>query len=456
MTIETQDDAIELQVTQRHHSVASIYSNEPIAIIGEVQDEKEYPDGGFHSYLIVAGSFLGLIVNLGIINSIGAIQVYVSNHQLADVKATTISWIFSIYLALAYFIAIFTGPIFDRNGPLGLLVCSTVLIFLGLMGSANSVAVWQFVLSFISLGIGNGLGMTPLIGVISHWFLKKRGNCTGIATSGGSVGGLIFPLMLRHTYAVYGYEWAIRILAFTCLGCMILATVIVRPRFSTKDNEDVSERGHKFRTLTMTFDSLRSIKLNDPKYIYVILGAFFAELSLVLLLTYFATYAIAQGVTEATSYILLAVWSGTGIFGRWIPGYVSDHYGRFNINVVMLLVYNLAIFVLWLPFGSNLSVLFAFSVIGGFSLGSILSLLPACLAQITPVNEFGAKYGLLNACLSFANLFGIPIASVVIGNGSVHNYNMFVVFVGILSVIGTFFWYLSRFALVGFKLNVKV
>lgn len=449
MAVEIHHD-IEL-ASRRDPSLSSVVSDEPIAVL---DDEKDYPDGGFQSYLIVAGSFLGAIVNLGIINSIGAIQVYVSNHQLAHVKATTISWIFSIYLALAYFIAIFTGPIFDRNGPKGLLVSSTILIFLGLMGSANSVEVWQFVLSFMSLGIGNGLGMTPLIGVISHWFLKKRGNCTGIATSGGSVGGLVFPLLLRHTYGVYGYEWAIRILAFTCLGCMVLATITVKSRFSTKDNEAVGEGG-KFSALTTTFNSLKSIKL-DQKYVFVILGAFFAELSLVLLLTYFATYAIAQGVSEATSYILLAVWSGTGIFGRWLPGLVSDYYGRFNINIVMLLLYNIAIFVMWLPFGNKLGVLFAFSVIGGFALGSILSLLPACLAQITPTNEIGAKYGFLNACLSFANLFGIPIASAVIGSGSIHNYNMFVLFVGCLSVVGTFFWYLSRFVIVGFKLNVKV
>lgn len=450
MAVVTKVGHVELS-SRRVPSESSAISEEPISVL---DDEKEYPDGGFQSYVIVAGSFLGAIVNLGIINSMGAIQVYVSTHQLAHVKATTISWIFSIYLALTYSIAIFVGPIFDRNGPTGLLVCSAALFFLGLMGAANSVKVWHFVLSFMSLGIGNALGMTPLVGVISHWFLKKRGHCTGIATSGGSVGGLVFPLLLRHTYAAYGYVWAIRILAFTCLGCMILSIVTVKSRFRTKDDEPEGENAINGAIKT-TFQSLRSIKL-DRKYVFVILGGFFAELSLVLLLTYFATYAIAQGVSEDTSYILLAVWSGTGIFGRWLPGFLSDHYGRFNINILMLLMYDIVIFVMWLPFGNKLGVLFAFSVIGGFALGSILSLLPACLAQITPVNEIGAKYGFLNACMTFSNLFGIPIASAVIGNGSKHNYDMFVLFVGCLSLVGTFFWYLSRFALVGFRINVKV
>ena len=47
------------------------------------------------------------------------------------------------------------------------------------MGAAQSVEIWQFILSFISLGVGSGLGTTPLIVVISHWFCKKSGSFTG-------------------------------------------------------------------------------------------------------------------------------------------------------------------------------------------------------------------------------------------------------------------------------------
>ncbi|KAK6460022.1 monocarboxylate permease [Scheffersomyces coipomensis] len=457
----------QVEVTHRGRSdieLDSIGSDSPIGTLSlsseeqqeeEAEDEEDYPDGGLKAYSVIIGSFLGLIVNLGIINSIGAVQAYVSTHQLALVKASSISWIFSIYLSLAYALGLVAGPIFDRRGPLELLVVSTVLIFVGLMSSANSTKVYQFILSFVCLGLGNGLGMTPLIGVISHWFLKKRGNFTGIATSGGSVGGLVFPLMLRHSYATYGYVWAMRILAFTCLGCMLLALALVRgrlKRFPEQSDEEFDSKWDKFRSKL----SFSTWKLNDKKYIFVIAGAFFAELSLVLLLTYFATYAIAQGVSESTSLLLLTVWNGAGILGRWLPGYISDHIGRFNVNILMLTSYTLCILVMWLPFGYSLKVLFAFSTIAGFCSGSILSLLPACLSQITPVNEIGSKYGLLNAILSIANLFGVPIASTIIGNGSVHHYNNFVILVACLAVLGTCFWTLSRVTIAGVKLNVKV
>lgn len=441
---------------------------EPVADSQSIKDE--YPDGGKKAYSVLLGSFLGLISNLGVINSIGAIQAHVSTNQLLHVKTSTVSWIFSIYLALAYAIGLFIGPIFDRKGPRWLLVSATVLITVGFIATANSTNVWQFILSLsICVGVGNGIAMTPLVGVINHWFFVKRGNATGIATSGGSVGGLVIPLMLRLLYVKYGFQWAIRILAFFCLACMVSAVLLVEERV-TKTKEEVEEEERQaeeivhskikgnsiFLPVIKVFKSLSFKSLKEPNYSFLIAGAFSAELSLILIVTYFATYAIAQGISESTSYILLTVWNSTGILGRWIPGYLSDKFGKFNMNILMLTGLNFSIFVVWLPFGSSLKALYAFAALGGFFLGLILSMLPSCLGQISPVREFGGRYGLLLFFLSFGNLIGVPIGASIIGDGSQHNYDMFVVLVGILSTLGTVFWAVSRYYIVGTRLNVIV
>lgn len=422
-----------------------------------VQDQEniEYPDGGWKAYLVLMGSFLGLVVNLGLINSIGAIQTYVLTHQLAGQSASSVAWIFSIYLSLAYAIGIFIGPIFDRHGAFALLVAASVFLFAGLMATANSTRIPHFIVSFICIGIGNGVGLTPLVGVINHWFFKRRGNSTGIATSGGSVGGLVFPLLLRHMYLSTGFVWAIRTLAFTCLGCMICATIFARERL-TREPEPYKEADTRWKKITNKIGGFSLSKLKDRTYALMIIGVFCKELSLVLILTYFATYAMAQGVPEATSYLLLTVWNATGILGRWIPGFASDYYGKFNVNIITLLGLDVCIFVLWLPFGSSLKVLYAFAALGGYFSGLILTMVPSCLAQISPVSEFGERYGILNAVLSVGNLVGLPIGAAIIGNGSVHRYSLFVAVVGALLLTGTFFWILSRGSIVGTRFNVKV
>lgn len=419
--------------------------------------DEECPDSGKEGYLVVVGLFFGCCVHLGLVNAIGAVQAYVSTHQLASVGSISVSWIFSVYLCLAYGIGVFIGPVFDKHGPFLLLLGSTGLVFGGLMGAASSTLVGQFIVSFMVMGVGSGIGITPLVSVINHWFFRKRGTCTGIATCGGSVGGLSFPIMLRLLYPKYGYTWAMRILAFTCLGCMLIALALVKERIRRKNEpENVLEMNSKWKKFVLRAKIFNLSHFKDIKFIYLIIGGFFAELSLILIVTYFATYAIAHGVKESTSYVLLTVWNATGIIGRAMPSLASDFWGKFNMNILMLAGLNIFTFVLWLPFGGNLKALFAYAALGGYFLASILTMLPACLAQITSVDQFGERYGLLLSIISIGNLVVVPIGASVIDNGTTENYRNFVILTGLMAFVGLFFWIMCRYTLVGFKINVRV
>lgn len=437
----------------------SISDDSHILVIPESTDAHidEFPDGGLKAYSVVFGSFLGLIANFGIMNSVGAIQTYIATHQLAGVNASTVSWIFSIYMSLSFAIGILVGPYFDARGSFRLLACGCVLEFVGFMGVAQSRTVWQFILSLsICVGLGNALCITPLVSVVSHWFLVKRGRANGIATIGGSVGGIVIPLMLGALYPKVGFVWAIRILGFFCLCCMISATILARERFIKADEIAQETPGTRRKFLAQSKSFLDFSALKDMKYTFLIAGVFCAELSLMSMVTYFATYAIAQGVSESASYILLTIFNATGVLGRLLPGYLSDIIGPYNIMILMLIGVDLAMFLMWVPFGSSATVLYVYAAICGFFSASILSLPPVCLGSITPIHKFGARYGLLYFFVSIGNLFGIPLGAAIIGNGSQRNYTFFALFCGAISLVGTFCWIASRYCIVGFKINVKL
>ena len=60
-------------------------------------------------------------------------------------------------------------------------------------------------LSFsIAGGLGTALIFTPAVSSIAHFFFRKRAAATGLATTGGSVGGIIFPLMLEKVFQLVG------------------------------------------------------------------------------------------------------------------------------------------------------------------------------------------------------------------------------------------------------------
>lgn len=421
-------------------------------------DPGDFPDRGWKAISVVIGSHIGLIVNFGILNAVGAVQTYVSNHQLKGEKVSTISWVFSIYMCLPFFLGAFIGPIFDAKGATVLLSASAILLFAGFIATSFSNSLVAFIFSVsILMGTAHALAITPLISLVSHWFLINRGKALGLATLGGSVGGTIWPLILQRLYSTVGFGWGIRIVAFACLAALLTSVVLVKSRFRRSIGPEDSEHMAKTKKLmqrTKYFFDLTAFK--DPAFTFLVLGVFFTEIALMSILTYLATYAIANGFSEDDSLMLLTALNATGILGRYIPGHFADKYGTFNVMVLMLFGFAISVFACWLPFGHSVAGLYVFSVLCGFFSSSILSLTPLCLGSITQVDKFGQRYGLMYTSSSLGILFGIPVGATIIGDGSVHNYNKFSIFCGAFAVVGVLCWVVSRYQIVGFNFRVKV
>ena len=420
----------------------------------EEEDASEFPDGGV-AWLVVLGSFLGLIPVFGLLNSIGSIQTYISSNQLSGISGSVTGWIFSIYLAIAGYGCVFSGTLFDRSGRTFPMLIGTILYSVGLFATAECTTVYQFILAFgVCVGLGTALNMTPLIGCVSHFFFKKRALATGIATIGGSVGGIFMPIMLRRLYVNVGYKWAIRILAFICTSCLVSSYLLTRERLP-KDEEykklPFSKQLTTYFTSSLDFRALR-----DKRFLFCVLAILFSEMSLTTALTYLPEYALHQGISEDNAYLLVTLMNVVGIFGRFIPNIFADKYGRFNIMITTSVVATILCLVLWLPFGKNHAVFYAFCMGFSFFTSSIFSLTPVCLSQICKTNQFGARFSTMYFCVSFGNLVSVPIAGAIISKGKTNQYNHFVIYCSMVSVVGAICWLASRYYIVKTKIWCKV
>lgn len=102
-------------------------------------EEEIYPEGGLNAWLVVLGSFSAMVPAFGLLNTIGTFQAYLSTHQLRNLDQGTTSWIFSLYVFLAFFCGVQVGPIFDAKGPRVLVFAGSVLLLVSviLMGSCR-------------------------------------------------------------------------------------------------------------------------------------------------------------------------------------------------------------------------------------------------------------------------------------------------------------------------------
>lgn len=95
--------------------------------------DETYPEGGLEAWLVVFGSWCGLLAALGLLNTLGTFQTYVSTHQLSEYGEGTVGWIFSLYTALCFFCGIYIGPLFDKYGPRWLIGPGSIAVVASVM-----------------------------------------------------------------------------------------------------------------------------------------------------------------------------------------------------------------------------------------------------------------------------------------------------------------------------------
>lgn len=97
------------------------------------EDENFYPEGGLQAWLVVFGSLCSLLAALGVMNTLGSFQAYISRNQLKEYSEGEIGWIFSMYACLAFGFGVIVGPIFDKHGARWLMLAGSVGVVASLM-----------------------------------------------------------------------------------------------------------------------------------------------------------------------------------------------------------------------------------------------------------------------------------------------------------------------------------
>jgi len=424
----------------------------PAPSIPSADGDATYPEGGLRAWLVVFGSFCGMTAAFGFMNTIGVFHTYVSQNQLLGYSESTIGWIFSFYVFLAFFCGLQIGPVFDAKGPFWLMVSGGILLTAATMLLGLCETYWQLMLVVgLMAGTGTSLIFTPSVSAIGHWFLAKRGAATGIATTGGSIGGIIFPLMLQSLIPQIGFGWATRIMGFIIGGLCIVAIILVKSRLPPKVGGSILPDFRIFR--------------NIP-FACVTSGTFFMEFALFIPITYLGTFVLEAHVEDGAKfgYHLLAILNAGSTLGRWLPGIFADKIGRYNCMILMLMLCSLTTFAFWLPTSvlptsdgsahpaiKPLAIVYAF--IFGFASGSNISLTPVCVGQLCDTEEYGRYYATCYTVVSFGTLTGIPIAGALIQACGGRYYGV-VIFTGVSYVISVASMFAARVMKAGWKVRV--
>lgn len=112
---------------------------------------------------------------------------------------------------------------------------------------------------------------------------------------------------------------------------------------------------------------------------------------------------------------LVAILNAASTFGRTIPPFLGDRFGRFTVFLTMSFLSTIIVLALWLP-SSGTAATIVFTLVFGFSSGAVASILPALVATISPISQIGVRTGCNFSVVAIAVLIGSPIGGQLIQN----------------------------------------
>jgi len=385
------------------------------------------PEEGFRGWVTVIGAFLCLFCTFGFLNAMGVFQTQYQQTYLRDYTASDISWIFALQLSLMWLPGPLFGRLIDTWGPAPVLIPSCILCVLALcMVSLAENYYSIFLAQGLAFGIGSGGVFTTSFVCVGQWFVRRRGLAIGIATTGSSLGGVIFPIFFDRVQGAVGFKGAVRYTALFIGILLAAACFMVTSRMPTKKwNPDL-----KWFDLAM---------FKNKQFAVYTVGSFLVMWGLWAPFNFITIMASSRAHFSPTlALYLISIINATSIPGRVLPPYLGDRFGHFNVITACSMVTGGSILALWLPFNFHPSHagIIVFALVYGFASGAFVSLLMPCAAKTGTLETLGVRFGTFQTIIGFSNLTGLPIMGAILNRQHDTDFMGLQVFAGVSCVLG--------------------
>ncbi|KAJ0420806.1 major facilitator superfamily domain-containing protein [Aspergillus carlsbadensis] len=339
--------------------------------------------------------------------------------------SSNILWIGFVQAFMLLVVGFITGPIYDRGFLRPLLILSSFGIVLLSQGFYISIkARCLFV---------------PYISILLTYFSLRLGAAIRLATLGSSLGGIIYPIILKYLLEPLSFGWAVRVIGFRALGTLLLLIVVMKQRVKPP----------KARAL------IDATVFTDIPFMTLVLAGFLAFMGLFTIFFYILYVASARQLTSPDmAFYIVPILNAASCFGRTIPNTIANKLGPFNIIAPCCLM--VGILILCMMTVVNKASLIVIAVLVGFFSGALIGLPPLCFIALTKdKSKIGTRIGMGFGMMAFGVLAGGPGSGDILGGAGELNWNGLWAFGGVSTLVGSLILAGLRLTKFGFGLRVK-
>ena len=350
----------------------------------------------FYGYIVVAASFLSMVIIHGIVNTNGVFFNPLLDYfkTLGETSRAAISAASSISFFVMGFAAILMGVLADRFGPRIVLSVGTAIFGVGYLLLSQVTSLWQLYLVFVIIGIGFSPSDVVPLSIVVRWFVKRRGAMSGITKVGTGLGMTVIPVVTSILIA--RFEWRT---ASVILGILVLVTAIPLAQLLRRDPREMgllpdgevqldvksqipAESGLSFRQAIRT------------RQLWLVCGFYAALLFCAQsVMLHVVPYAVDLKIPQTVAASLIAVVGGSSIIGRLVMGFSSDKIGRKRGILICFII--LVTALSWLQVARELWMLYVFAAIYGFNHGGFFAQFSPLIAWLFGTRSQGTLLGVV-------------------------------------------------------------
>jgi len=376
------------------------------------------PTSIFYGWWMVATAFLCQGVAAGCTMYIFGLFLIPVSEEFGTTRGT-LSLGIAFFTASGGLIAPFLGPPLDRGKIRGVMAAGLVALSASLVLFSVAPTLWVLGLVAATLLAFSSTAAGPLSAskLVANWFDARRGRALGIASTGTSAGGTVFPLLAAWAIGAWGWRGALLALGIGVAAVSlppVLLLVRNRPEdlglapdgaSPTPPAEDSKAAGTAGPSI-----GVREI-LRDRNFwaLGLTIGLCFAVLTGVLLNLH--PYATDAGFDRTAGAYLLTILAVAGVLGKLTFGTLADRVSKRLLMAIAIAMLGFLVVVLLAK--PDYGVLAGSAGLAGFAVGGFLPLWGAIIGDCWGREAFARVMALMTPLMTPLNMAGMAYPGLI-------------------------------------------
>jgi MFS family permease len=277
------------------------------------------------------------------------------------------------------------GRLMDRVGILGPVSVGAVALGIGYVAAASARSPMIFALAHALIGFGSSATLGPLMADVSKWFVRRLGLAVTLCSAGNYFAGALWPPIVQHAIASYGWRATHAAIGPLCAVAMLLiAFAGLRRRAPIGSGIASGARIAASGSLGLSPGPLQTL---------LALASVCCCVAMSMPQVHIVAYCGDLGYGVARGADMLALMMAFGIVGRILSGVIADRVG--GLRTLMLGSALQGIALLMYLFFDGLFSLYVISALFGLFQGGIVPSYAIIVREYFPAKEAGTRVGIV-------------------------------------------------------------